>query len=29
MKDDNCVVREYEKANEGSVAMRRWGCIFY
>ncbi len=28
VKDDNCVDKEYEEANEQGVATRRWGCIF-
>jgi hypothetical protein len=28
VKDDNYVNKEYEEANEKSVAMRRWGCTF-
>jgi hypothetical protein len=26
MKDDNCVDKEYEEANEQNFATRRWGC---
>jgi hypothetical protein len=29
MKDDNCVDKEYEEANEQGVVARRWRCIFY
>jgi hypothetical protein len=28
VKDDNCVDKEYEEANEQGIATRRWGCIF-
>jgi len=29
MKDDNCVDKEYEEANEQGVVTRRWRCTFY
>ncbi len=28
MKNDNCVDKEYEEANEQNITARRWGCIF-
>jgi hypothetical protein len=28
VKDYNCVDKEYEKANEQSVVVRMWRCIF-
>ncbi len=28
VKDDNCVDKEYEEANEQNIIARRWGCIF-
>jgi hypothetical protein len=26
VKNDNCVDKEYEEANEQGFATRRWGC---
>jgi hypothetical protein len=28
VKDDNCVDKEYEEANEWGVVVRRWICVF-
>jgi hypothetical protein len=28
VKNDKCVDKEYEEANERSIATNRWGCIF-
>jgi hypothetical protein len=29
VKDDNCVNKEYEEANEWGVVTKRWICAFY